>query len=53
MLGSVAFYALGYGFAFGANESRFVGNHGFFLEGVSKCDYVKVFFQYTFAGTSY
>lgn len=50
---AVAFYMVGYGFAFGASDpdkSTFVGNANFFLKG--DVDAATFFFQYAFSATA-
>lgn len=52
MVGSLAWLACGYAFAFGRSQGQFIGTEGFFLDKVGQCRYSHVFFQLAFATTA-
>lgn len=51
-LGSIAFWALGFGLMFGLNESGLIGTSGFFLHHAGSWDYSYLLFQTMFAATA-
>lgn len=51
-LGSIVFWAVGFGLMFGINHSGFIGTSGFFLHTVATWDYSYLLFQTMFAATS-
>jgi Amt family ammonium transporter len=51
-LGSLAFWAVGFGLMFGANPTGVLGQDHFLLGGVGHADYGLLFFQTIFAATA-
>jgi ammonium transporter, Amt family len=47
---ALCYYAVGYAFAYGESNSKFIGNANYFL--IDSEDYVLWFFQFVFAGTT-
>lgn len=47
---ALCYYAVGFAFAYGASNSKFIGNANYFL--MDSDDYVLWFFQFVFAGTT-
>lgn len=52
MVGSVAWWATGYAFAYGPEGTRFIGSKQYFLMDIELCDYANWFYQWTFAATA-
>jgi len=52
LVAGVAYWAIGWGAAYGPNGNPFVGGSSFFAYGLEFSDYPKWFFQYTFAATT-
>eukprot|EP00730_Choanoeca_flexa_P017613 TRINITY_DN8501_c0_g1_i3.p1 TRINITY_DN8501_c0_g1~~TRINITY_DN8501_c0_g1_i3.p1 ORF type:complete len:435 (+),score=87.45 TRINITY_DN8501_c0_g1_i3:173-1477(+) len=50
-VGSIAFLAFGYAFAYGSTSNDFIGTRGFFLTELSSCSFPFYFFQNAFAAT--
>ncbi len=51
-LGSIVFWAIGFGLMFGVNETGFLGTSGFFVHDAPTWDYSYLLFQTMFAATS-
>lgn len=51
-LGSIVFWAVGFGLMFGINKSGFIGTSGFFLHDAATWDYSYLLFQTMFAATA-
>ena len=47
---ALCYYAVGFAFAYGDSNSKFIGNANYFL--IDSDDYVLWFFQFVFAGTT-
>lgn len=52
LVAGIAYWAIGWGVAYGPNGNAFVGGSNFFAYGLQFADYPKWFFQYTFAATT-
>jgi len=53
MIGSIAWWSIGYAFAYGDDfGNKFIGGTNFFLMDVGLCDYANYFYQWTFAATA-
>lgn len=50
-LGSIIFWALGFGLMFGANSTGWIGTSGFFMHSANSWDYSFLLFQMMFAAT--
>lgn len=51
-LGSIIFWAVGFGLMFGANSTGWFGTSGFFMHGANSWDYSFLLFQMMFAATA-
>ena len=59
-VGAIAWFSLGYAFAYGYNgdgplpedQNDFIGNSGYFLQYIGLCEYAFFFYQWTFAATT-
>ena len=47
---AICYYAVGFAFAYGESNSKFIGNANYFL--IDSDDYILWFFQFVFAGTT-
>lgn len=52
LVAGVAYWAVGWGVAYGPNGNPFIGGSNFFAYGLELSSYPKWFFQYTFAATT-
>lgn len=52
LVAGIAYWAIGWGVAYGPGGNPFVGGSNFFAYGLESSDYPKWFFQFTFAATT-
>lgn len=52
LVSGLAYWTVGYGFAYGTGSGSFIGSQGFMLHGVGPCEYAFALFQYTFSSVA-